>query len=86
MALLQDRPATAAELATHVEVPVSTILTDIDHVSRSLGADERVEAVPPECRDCGFTGFDDLANVPSRCPDCKSQDIADPVFRIREVE
>jgi predicted Zn-ribbon and HTH transcriptional regulator len=37
---------------------------------------------PPECRDCGFTDFHDLVNRPSRCPECKSEGVEEPAFRI----
>ena len=37
---------------------------------------------PPECRNCGFSAFDDPVNYPSRCPDCRSESIEEAVFKI----
>ena len=44
--------------------------------------DEQLQVAPPACRDCGFDGFDDPVNRPSRCPECRSGTLTDPVFRI----
>jgi len=37
---------------------------------------------PPTCDDCGFDAFDDLVNRPSRCPECKSESVTEPAYRI----
>lgn len=36
----------------------------------------------PRCRDCNFTNWDDRANIPSQCPECKSEWIEEPKFTI----
>jgi hypothetical protein len=40
---------------------------------------------PPECAHCGFADFDDPVNHPSRCPDCRSENLTEAVFKIDEV-
>ncbi|WP_255148653.1 transcriptional regulator [Halorarius halobius] len=73
----------ASALATEFEVTTESALAHVKHVSESLsGTDERLLVAPPECRDCGFSAFDDPANRPSRCPECKSEAIAEPTFKI----
>jgi len=57
--------------------------TTVEHVSRSVEGDAELLVAPPECRDCGFDGFDDPINQPSRCPECKSERIEEPAFVIR---
>lgn len=80
---LRRGPASASDLAAEFDVEAGTALSHVEHVARSLEhTDGQVLVAPPECRDCGFDGFDDLANRPSRCPECKSESIEEPVFRI----
>ncbi|AUV81418.1 transcriptional regulator [Salinigranum rubrum] len=83
---LRSEPATASELSTRVGVPASTVYDHLQHVARSLdGEDEQFLVAPPECRNCGFSAFDDPVNYPSRCPQCRSEGIEEAVFKIEEV-
>lgn len=80
---LRSGPATPSELSAELDVPVSTVLGELGHVAQSLqGTGETVAVRPPRCRDCDFDQYDDLLNVPSRCPTCRSERIAEPVFRV----
>ena len=80
---LRSEPTTPSALARRFDVPVRSILTHVEHVSRSVdGSDERVLVAPPTCQDCGFEGFDDPINLPSRCPSCKSESVSEPAFTI----
>jgi predicted Zn-ribbon and HTH transcriptional regulator len=92
---LREAPRTASDLAETLSLPTPTVYEHLDHVSRSVGdddgsggdesgdADEEFLVAPPTCRDCGFDGFDDPVNEPSRCPECKSERIEEPAFVIR---
>jgi len=83
-AALREAPATASDLSRDVGVPQSAVYGHLRHVARSLdGTDEEFLVAPPECRDCGFSDFDDPVNDPSRCPACRSERIAEPTFTIR---
>ena len=80
---LRDRPAAASTLATEFAVTTATALDHVEHIAQSLDStDEELLVAPPECRDCGFSGFDDRINRPSRCPDCKSEAIEEPRFTV----
>jgi len=82
---LRAAPHDAADLSTAVGVSESAVYRHLDHVARSVRADSADEAflvAPPECRACGFDGFDDPLNDPSRCPECRSERIAPPTFVI----
>ena len=80
---LRDAPATASELSTRVGVPTSLVYDHVRHVARSLdGTDEEFLVAPPECGSCGFDGFDDPVNYPSRCPECRSENVTEPAFVI----
>lgn len=80
---LRAETAQAGAIANEFDVTTSQALSHVEHIAQSLAeADEELLVAPPECRDCGFTDFDDLANRPSRCPDCRSESIEEPAFRI----
>lgn len=80
---LRAETLTASVLAREFEVTTADALSHVQHVARSLEAtDEQLLVAPPECTDCGFTDFDDLTNLPSRCPDCKSEAVSQPMYRI----
>jgi predicted Zn-ribbon and HTH transcriptional regulator len=80
---LRDETMAASALAREFEITASAALSHVEHVARSLDAtDEDLLVAPPECEDCGFTGFDDLVNRPARCPECKSEAVAEPAFKI----
>jgi len=78
---LREASATPGALSTAVGVPTDAVYDHVRHLARSLeGTDERLLVAPPACRDCGFDGFDDPLNRPSRCPDCRSERVAEPTF------
>jgi hypothetical protein len=80
---IRDQPAQAGALASEFEITTGDVFTHVEHIAASLeDADEQLLVAPPECRDCGFDGFDDPVNRPSRCPECKSEAIEEPVFTI----
>lgn len=80
---LREEPLTASAIAREFDVTASDAITHVQHISRSLDAtDEELLVAPPECGDCGFDGFDDLLNRPSRCPECKSENVTEPTFRV----
>jgi hypothetical protein len=80
---LREEALTAGALAAEFGITTAEALSHVRHVARSLeGGDGQLLVAPPECRDCGFTDFDDLLNRPSRCPECRSESIEEPAFRI----
>jgi len=80
---LREETLTPGALAREFDVGPDDALSHVEHVARSLGnTDEALLVAPPACRDCGFDGFDELANRPSRCPECRSENVDEPAFRI----
>ncbi len=81
---LRETTLSASALAAEFEIETGTAISHVRHVARSLEAtDEQLLVAPPRCEDCDFEGFDDPANRPSRCPECKSEAIAEPTFTIQ---
>ncbi|ELZ11333.1 putative transcriptional regulator containing an HTH domain fused to a Zn-ribbon [Natrinema thermotolerans DSM 11552] len=80
---LRAEPATPSELATQFDLTPHAVVGHVEHVSQSVAdGDEQFLVAPPTCRDCGFDDYDDLLNLPSRCPDCKSESVDEPTFTI----
>jgi predicted Zn-ribbon and HTH transcriptional regulator len=80
---LRDEPMSASALAREFELNTATALTHVEHIAQTLeSTDEQLLVAPPACIDCGFDGFDDLINRPSRCPKCKSENIEEPAFQV----
>ncbi len=80
---LREKSLSAAALAREFDVQASDALDHVRHIARSLEeTDGQLLVAPPECRDCGFDRFDDPANRPSRCPECKSESVSEPHFRV----
>lgn len=82
---LRSAPHDAAELSTTIGIPRSAVYGHLDHVAQTISSDDTDEqflVAPPECRECGFDRFDDPMNDPSRCPECRSERIAEPQFLI----
>lgn len=83
-AVLRERALTASEIAAAVETTPNAAIDHVEHVARSLrGTEEELLVAPPTCRACGFDGFHDPANLPSRCPECRNEGIDEPTFTIR---
>lgn len=80
---LRETPATAGALASEFGIRTADALTHVEHIAHSLEpTDERLLVAPPTCSECGFSDFDDLVNRPSRCPECKSEAVEEPVFTV----
>ena len=80
---LREETLTPSALAREFEITASEALSHVDHIAKSLSeSDETLLAAPPTCRECGFDDFDDLVNRPSRCPECKSENLSEPAFRV----
>jgi predicted Zn-ribbon and HTH transcriptional regulator len=80
---LRAEALAASAIASEFDITTDRALSHVRHIARSLDAtDEELLVAPPECRDCGFSAFDDPVNRPSRCPDCRSEAVAEPAFRV----
>jgi len=79
---LREEPASPSALAAEFDISPDAAIRHVRHVARSVDGDEQLLAAPPECRECGFDRFDDPANRPSRCPECKSEALDEPEFTI----
>ena len=80
---LREDPLQAGAIANEFDITTSEALSHVEHISKSLESTaDQLLVAPPECRECGFSEFDDLINRPSRCPDCKAESVEEPMFRV----
>ena len=82
---LREEPVAASALARAFDITTADALDHVDHVARSLEpTEETLLVAPPECETCGFDGFDDPVNRPTRCPECKNKAVTEPTFTIED--
>lgn len=75
---------TARELSGRIGLPEKEIASHLQHVARSARQrGERFLVQPAECLACGFSfSKRDRLTRPGRCPECGSERIDAPAFRI----
>lgn len=80
--LLRERDATASEASRELGMPEKQVYNYVEDLRMSLrDRDESLLVMPSECMECGFNEFTESLN-PSRCPECRSERLSEPVFRI----
>ncbi len=85
---LREEQLTASDLSERVGLPRSAVYDHLPHVAQSIegnDADEQFLVAPPECGNCGFDSFDEPLNYPSRCPECRSENVREPVFTVEST-
>jgi len=84
--LLLREPLDYHTLRALLGLTVRQLEDELRHVERTARAHgERLVVEPPTCRACGFAFRDRAAkhfHPPARCPQCRSERIDDPIFRI----
>jgi predicted Zn-ribbon and HTH transcriptional regulator len=84
--LLLREPLSYETLRDVLGLSVRALEDELRHVERSGRAvGERLVVEPARCRACGHVFRDRAArhfHAPGRCPECRSERIEDPIFRI----
>ena len=83
--LLRIRPWDAGGLSRALGVSQRQIEIHLKHVAKSVeGRGEHFIIGAAQCRDCDFEFSDRTRTTkPSRCPKCRSEQLAPPVFEIQ---
>lgn len=83
-AALQEGFATAKTLSQRTGLSEKQVLEHLVHVERSLEhRGGELERDPARCLKCGYSFEGRERNrAPSRCPECRSERIAPPRFRV----
>ena len=81
--ILTQEERSADELARLFRTNPTVILRDLAHIEKSLKAERKKLSIRmPYCKDCGFVFQLKEPRSPSRCPNCKSEWIAKPRFKV----
>ena len=82
--LLLDHPLSVTQIARLVAESPKDIEADLQHLLRSLKHTDYVAVVTPaECRKCGLEFATTKLRKPSKCPECQSTWVAEPIIAIR---
>jgi predicted Zn-ribbon and HTH transcriptional regulator len=86
IAFLERHPDTARALAARLGMREREVVDHLPHIEKTLAAGGRCLTVDPAmCSACGFTFAGRRRHSrPSRCPRCRSERIAPPVFAVTD--
>jgi predicted Zn-ribbon and HTH transcriptional regulator len=81
LARLKDLPQTTAELSQALGMSERQVSDELEHVRRTAG--KAFVVTPARCLACEFVfAKRERLSAPSRCPQCRSERIEPPSFRI----
>jgi predicted Zn-ribbon and HTH transcriptional regulator len=84
--LLLDNPLRLSEIARLYHVPLKDVLDDVKHLRKTLKQSAyRLDVTAAECRKCGFVFSPEKLSKPSKCPQCRSTWLEEPVVQIIET-
>ncbi|MHA2364906.1 MAG: transcriptional regulator [Candidatus Hodarchaeales archaeon] len=87
VSFLEKRPATIDDLSYIFEIPKNTVVSDIEHIFRSLKRrNKKLLIKPAYClnSDCNFIFSAKRKRIsdPGKCPNCHSERINHQLFKI----
>jgi len=80
--LIENRDMSPSEIARFLDLPVKSVLEDLQHIALSKKYGEML-ILPARCRKCGYE-FRAEIKIPKKCPKCKSTWIDEPRFMLRK--
>jgi transcriptional regulator len=84
--LLLDNPLCLSEIARLYDVPLKDVADDMAHLRKTLKQSAyRLDVTPAECRRCDFVFSAEKLSKPSKCPQCRSTWLEEPVVQIIEA-
>ncbi len=82
--ILHEQDITARQLAERLGLKEREVLEHLQHVQRSLGKGAKLIVDPARCLHCDFIFKNrDRLSKPGRCPKCRSENVAPPIFGVR---
>ena len=88
VSLLLARPSTARQMSTELRIPEREIYDHLEHIRRTMHTGiYRLVVQPAMCEKCGFTFRKrERLKGPGKCPMCRSESIAEPLFAVVEAK
>lgn len=85
MDLLGERPLSAREISMAVGIAEKEVYPHLEHIRHTLQQERhRLLVTPAACKRCGFVFRKrERLTRPGKCPLCRSEAIAEPLFVIR---
>jgi transcriptional regulator len=84
LGLLRNGPLSARELSAEVGIGEKAVYEHLVHIGKTAGVTFRVR--PASCKKCGFVFKKrEKLKKPGRCPVCKNESIAEPLFWVEKV-
>jgi hypothetical protein len=82
--LLKEQTLSAREISAEVRIPEKEVFNHLAHIREAIRKNERhLVMTPAVCRKCGFTFKKrERLTKPGRCPVCRNEQIAEPVYGI----
>jgi predicted Zn-ribbon and HTH transcriptional regulator len=81
--LLLDRALAVTQIARLTGESPKDVASDLQHLIRSLKHSEyQVSVTPAQCRKCSFEFGADKLQKPSKCPECRSTWLTEPLIEI----
>lgn len=85
--LAGSAPLRLMDIAQIFSLKEKEVCEHLEHISRSVKSrKQKLVIIAPECQACGFV-FKNRSRFskPGRCPECKSQRIQEPEFRLETI-
>ena len=84
--LLLNNPLRLSEIARLYGVRLKDVADDVTHLRKTLKQSAyRLDITPAECRKCSFVFSREKLSKPSKCPQCWSTWLEEPVLQIIEA-
>ncbi len=81
--VLHNNPVRLSEIGRLWDVPLKDVADDLRHLRKTLkNSAYRIAVTPAECRKCGFVFSTEKLLKPSKCPQCRSTWLEEPVIQI----
>ena len=84
IAEMLKQPRTMSSVAHELKLTREEVEDHLKHLLKSAkAADQDVRVEPARCRSCGHTFGKDKLTKPSKCPECKSTHVYEPLVQIK---
>jgi predicted Zn-ribbon and HTH transcriptional regulator len=88
VSMLLAHPSTARQMSADLRIPEREIYDHLEHIRKTMHTGTyRLVVQPATCERCGFTFRKrERLKKPGRCPLCRSELIAEPLFAVVEAK
>jgi predicted Zn-ribbon and HTH transcriptional regulator len=83
---LNGQTLSAKDISKEVSIPEKAAYEHLEHIRKTLSkGEQKLIVTPAECITCGFSFKKrEKLKKPGKCPICRRESIAEPMFRIED--